>query len=202
MPNEYINLWTIHSPNFSITDGRVDHSKSEYYQNTHGVKQAYPELWQRINIVDGQIIWCFPDKNDIRKTGKKLILWELYLPRSEVIQFVDDMVWNRILGIKCDIPMPLRCQWRNESLKNIPNNQKAAKDYEHKCYQEYWMQKPKTGNWWDELFVSGIGMQKPKTGNWWDELFVSGIGGSISTSVLIRHPVQLAWVKDKIKWYY
>jgi len=183
MPNEYINLWTIHSPNFSITDGRVDHSKSEYYQNTHGVKQAYPELWQRINIVDGQIIWCFPDKNDIRKTGKKLILWELYLPRSEVIQFVDDMVWNRILGIKCDIPMPLRCQWRNESLKNIPNNQKAAKDYEHKCYQEYWMQKPKTGNWWDELFVSGI-------------------GGSISTSVLIRHPVQLAWVKDKIKWYY
>jgi len=112
------------------------------------------------------------------------------------------MVWNRILGIKCDIPMPLRCQWRNESLKNIPNNQKAAKDYEHKCYQEYWMQKPKTGNWWDELFVSGIGMQKPKTGNWWDELFVSGIGGSISTSVLIRHPVQLAWVKDKIKWYY
>jgi hypothetical protein len=183
MPNGYINLWTIHSPNFSITDGRVDHSKSEYYQNTQGVKQAYPKLWQRINIVDGQILWCFPDKNDIRKTGEKMVLWELYLPRSEVIQFVDDMVWNRILGIECDVPMSLRCQWCDKSLKKFPNNQKTAKEYEHKCYQEYWMQKPKAGSWWDELFVSSI-------------------SGSISTSVLIRHPVQSAWVKDKIKWSY
>ncbi len=179
MLNGYINLWTIHPPDFSIKEGRLDHSKSEYYKNTPGVKQAYPELWKRINIPDGQIIWCYTDKSDITKTGIIKKRWDLYLPVSEVIQFVDDMVWNRILGIKCDVPPSLRNQWRDESQKKFPSNPATAKVYEKECYNNYWMKKPKTGSWWDELFVSRIGE---------------------CTSALIRHPVREDCIKNEIRW--
>lgn len=186
MPNRYINLWTLHTTDFSITEGQVAHSKSEYYQNTAGVKQAYPELWRRINIPDGQIIWCYLDKTEIPKTGIEKVLWEICLPEtevirlpeSEVIQFVDDMVWNRILGIKCGPPQGLRNQWKDESLKKYPNNIAAAKNYEKRCQDDYWNQKPKSNSWWDELFVK--------------------IGGSTSISALIRHPVRKDWIKNKI----
>ncbi len=180
MPNRYINLWTLHTPDFSLTEGRVDHCKSEYYQNTAGVKQAYPELWRRINIPDGQIIWCYLDKTEIPKTGVKKILWELRLPESEV-KFVDDMVWNRILGIKCGPPQGLRNQWKEESLKKYPNNIAAAKNYEKRCQDDYWNQKPKSNSWWDELFVKR--------------------GESTSMSALIRHPTRKDWLKPKIMWY-
>lgn len=188
MPNRDINLWTLHTPDFSLTEGRVDHSKSEYYQNTTGVKQAYPELWRRINIPEGQIIWCYLDKTEIAKTGIEKILWEICLPEtevirlpeSEVVQFVDDMVWNRILEIKCEPPQGLCNQWKDESLKKYPNNIAAAKNYEKRCQDDYWNQKPKSNSWWDELFVK--------------------IGGSTSISALIRHPVRKDWIKNKIMW--
>jgi hypothetical protein len=180
MPNRYINLWTLHTPDFSIKEGRVDHSRSKYYRDTPGVKEAYPELWRRINIPDGQIIWCYLDKTEIPITGTEKVLWEICLPESEVIQFVDDMVWNRILERKCAPPQGLRNQWRDESQKEYPNNTEAAKNYEKKCQDDYWNQKPKSNSWWDELFVE--------------------TGESTSVSALIRHPVRKDWLKSKIMW--
>jgi len=180
MPNRDINLWTLHTPDFSITEGRVEHSKSEYYHDIPRVSQAYPELWRRINIPDGQIIWCYLDKTEIRKTGVEKVLWELCLPESEVIQFVDDMVWKRILEIKGELPQRLRNQWKYKSLKKYPNNPTSAKNYEKKCQGDYWMQTPKSNNWWDELFVK--------------------MGEGLSMSALIHHPVRDDRVKKKIRW--
>lgn len=181
MPNRNINLWTLHTPDFSITKGRVNHSKSKYYQDTSGVEQSYQKLWRQIDIPDEQIIWCYLDKTEIPKTGIEKVLWEICLPKTEVIQFVDDMVWNRILGIKCEPSRELRNQWQEESQKEYPNNPAAAKNYEKKCQDDYWLQKPKSGNWWDELFVKR--------------------GESTSMSALIRHPVRKDRIKDKIPWY-
>lgn len=180
MTNEYINLWSIHTPDFSITEGRVDHSKSNYFQNTQGVKEAYKKLWKRINIPDGQIIWCYLDKTEIPITGTEKTLWEICLPISKVIKYVDDIVWNRILGIKCRVPSCLFFQWRQEGIGKFPHNPTLAHDYERKCRDDYWTQKPKGNSWWDELFVE---MDK-----------------GLSMNALIRHPVQEDLIKNKIKW--
>ncbi|MFC1635052.1 hypothetical protein ACFL5Z_09430 [Planctomycetota bacterium] len=168
----------------------MDHAKSKYFQNTPCVKQAYPELWRRINIPDGQIIWCYLDKTEIRKTGIEMVLWKLCLPETEVIrlpgskviQFVDDMVWNRILGREreCELPQGLCNQWREKSVEKYPNNPAAAKNYEKKCQNDYRNKKPKSNSWWDELFVQR--------------------GQSTSISALIRHPVRKDWIENKVIW--
>ena len=180
MSNEYITLWTLHTPDFSIIEGRIDHSKSKYYQDTPGVKQAYSKLWQYIKIPDGQIIWCYLDKTEIRKTSTKMVLWEICLPKSKIIKYVDDMVWNRILGIKCHVPSSLSDQWRQKAIKKFPHNPTLAHEYEKKCRDDYWAQKPKGNSWWDELFVK---MDK-----------------GLSMSALIRHPVQEDLINNKIIW--
>jgi hypothetical protein len=179
MHNEIINLWTIQHPEFDITSGIVEHEKSEYYLPLSGVKEAYHELWQRLNIPEGQILWCYTTKDDIVKTGEEKILWELQIPREKVICFLDDLVWNRILGTIQDISLrSMHNQWFEE-WKKVPNNPITWEDYIERCEEEFRAQKPKTGSWWDELFVQHIGEY---------------------TCAIIHHPVEDNFVKGKHKW--
>lgn len=175
MTNEYINLWTIHTPDFSITEGRVEHSKSNYYQNTQGVKEAYPKLWQRINIPDGQIIWCYLDKTEIRKTSKKWCCGKSVYLYQKLLSML--MIW---FGIESRVPSSLFFQWRKEGIDKFPHNPTLAHDYERKCRDDYWAQKPKGNSWWDELFVK---MDK-----------------GLSISALVLHPVQEDLINNKILW--
>jgi hypothetical protein len=170
MHKEQITLWTIHSSDFSLTDGRVDHNKSEYYLNTPNVKEAYHELWHKLQISDGQIVWCYTDENDIVKSGVKKVKYELNVPKSEVICFVDDLVWNRILDRKCNVTKNMRNQWFDEGMKESPNDLEA---YIKMREEKFWGQKPKSGSWWDELFIENT-----------DD----------GVSALVRHPVPSKWV--------
>jgi hypothetical protein len=177
MCDKMITLWTLHSPDFDIRTGRVDHNKSEYYLNTPGVKEAYHELWRRLNTPEGQIIWCYTTNDEIVKTGIEEILWELQIPRENVICFIDDLVWNRILGIRCDVGKTLRRKLRDEAINKCPGNSSSCFD---KLLDDFWNQKPKTGSWWDELFIQTPGENR---------------------SALIYHPVQEKYVKNQIPWY-
>ena len=67
---EETNLWTIHPKDFLITEGYVDHAKSQYYQES-GVKQAYHKLWDYLSIQSGQVVWCYTYEYNIAKTGIK-----------------------------------------------------------------------------------------------------------------------------------
>ena len=179
MCNEIITLWTIQSPEFDIRTGRVDHSKSEYYLTVPGVKEAYHELWQRLNIPEGQIIWCYAHENNIVKTRTEKIKWMLHFPRSEVICFVDNLVWNRILGTIHNVALRnMQNQWF-EKWEKIPNNPTTLEAYIRMCEKEFRAQKPKTGSWWDELFVRNA-----------DE----------SIDTIIHHPVPDKFVKEQITW--
>lgn len=179
MYEDRIKLWTIQSPDFSLTDSHVDHNKSEYYLDLPGAKDAYHKLWHKLQIRDGQLIWCFTYEDDIVKTGTKKIKWELHAPSSEVICFIDQLVWNRILGIKCLVTRNMRNQWRKEALKRFPNNPNDSKTYEKMCEEEFWAQKPKGGDWWDELFVKNTG---------------EGV------SALIKHPIPSKWIHKSTTW--
>jgi hypothetical protein len=177
MRKDKIQLWTVHPHDFSIIEGRVEHSRSTYYLNTPGVKKAYHELWHLLHIQDGQVIWCYTVEDYIAVTGEERIKWELCVPSSAVIRFIDDIVWNRILGIECNVRSDMRRKWRKEALAKYPNNSIASKTYEKQCLKNFWQQKPKSGSWWHELFVDD-----PEE----------------AVSALIKHPVPIEWVAQKI----
>ncbi len=190
MPEKRINLWTIHSDDFSISEGCVDHSKSIYYKKTKGVKDAYPELWKRLSkevsnkekskaIEEGQIIWCFTSKDEICRTGIRKIKWDLFVPESEVT-FMDSLVWNRILGIRCGVGSEMSNKWKDGGLEKYPYDIKKARYYEKKCCDKFWSQKPASGSWWDELFVDD------KQEN--------------ASCALISHPVPDSWILEKCEW--
>src|SRR4030042_22591 len=117
MCNEIVSLWMIHSPDFDLTSGRVDHSKSRYYLSVSGAKEAYHELWRRLNTPEGQIIWCYTKNVEIAKTGLEKIKWEIQMPLKKVICFLDSIVWNRILGNKCPVSNALSQKWKREAIK-------------------------------------------------------------------------------------
>ncbi len=181
---DQLRLWTVHPPGFSLTEGRVDHSKSKYYCDTHGVKDAYHELWHRRQIPDGQVVWCYTDEGSIERTGEKKVKWDLYDPSLKTICFIDDLVWNRILGIKCGfrdgIEGGIGYQWHKDALEKFPNDLKASKAYEARCFEDFWSQEPKSGNWWNELFTENAG---------------NGV------SALIRHPIPSKWIHGSMPWH-
>lgn len=173
-----MKLWTLHTPGHDITAGRVDHSKSEYYCTVPGAKMVYAELWSRLDKPDGQIIWCDTNNTDIAKTGIEMIMWELEVPLDSIICFLDSLVWNRILGIQCGVSSTMRRQWIKEAIDNCPEVEDSHAYYEQ-YIRDFWARKPKTGSWWDELFV-----EEP--------------GDCINA--IIHHPVPYSYVKDKITW--
>ena len=181
MRNNQIQLRTIHSPVFSITKGFVDHTKSLYYQKTAGVKEAYYELWKRLKTPKGQIIWCYTEGNKITKAeGEEKILWTLQIPCKEVICFLDSLVWNRILKIKCRVTRTMRQQWINEAAEKYPEDTHSQESYIDQCEKDFWDQKPKTGSWWEELLVQG-----PSEG----------------IDAIIHHPVPEIAINGREPWY-
>ena len=176
MYDETVTLWTIQFPDFDLTSGRVDHNRSEYFLTVSGVKNAYQELWHRLNTPDGQTVWCYTSEDGIVKTGVKKIRWELCMPKKEIICYLDSLVWNRILGIRCIVGNTMRNQWVREAIKLASNNSDV---YYKKLEDDFWNRKPKTGSWWDELFVQNTGE---------------------CVDAIIRHPVPDKFVNGRIIW--
>jgi hypothetical protein len=172
-----VKLWALHTPSYDLTKGRVDHDQSKYYCTVTGVKEAYAELWSRLDKPNGQMIWCDTDNSDIVKTGIEMILWELEVPADKIICFLDSLVWNRILGIQCGVSTTMRHQWIREGIERYPDDYRA---YVDRCEQEFWARKPRNGSWWEELFVENPGD---------------------CVNALIDHPVPDSYVINKIKWW-
>lgn len=171
-----MNLWTVHPPEFLITEGYVDHSQSEYYKNTPGVKEAYQELWDHLDAHDGQLVWCYTHEEDIRITGVEKTKWTLSVPEPSVLRLIDDLVWNRILGIECNVRSDMRRQWREEALEKYPDDARASRAHEQECLEAFWRQEPKGSGWWDELFADQPGE---------------------CVSALVGHPVPVEWVVER-----
>ncbi|MCD4832118.1 MAG: hypothetical protein K8R02_10015 [Anaerohalosphaeraceae bacterium] len=167
---DQIKLYTIHSQDFSLTDRPVDHNKSRYYRETAGVPEAYHKLWHKLGIIDGQIVWCHTCEDNIVREGDSIVKYELCVPKSKIICFIDDIVWNRILGIGGIFSEKMR----NECFQEWKNNPSGLnlRDYQKKYEENFWKQEPKSGDWWDELFVSEV-------------------AGSMA---IIEHPIPCEWI--------
>ena len=92
-----MRLWTYHKPDFSLTSGRVDLSRSDYFRCMPEIPGAYAELARRVGT--DQIIWCYvrPDEyNNIPELT--CVEWALDVPDDQVLAIIDSFVWERIIA--------------------------------------------------------------------------------------------------------
>lgn len=125
MDEDVVKLWSLHEPTHSLTAGEVDHALSQYVRETPGCVEAYERLWNEIGELDGQVIWCSTTSEGIPKTGIKKTLWYLEVAPSRVICRVNNIAWNKILGIS-RIALP--------------------RGFRDECNRQ-----PIEGDWWKEL---------------------------------------------------
>jgi hypothetical protein len=169
-----MKLWTIHDTyDFKLSKGHVDHSKSDYYNNTPGVKEAYYKLWPLIQVPDGQIIWCYTRKEDIRKTGTPKIKYTLKVPEDSVITYIDDIMWNYILGIRVNLTQSYKRKIRAEAGNKFPNNPCKRKTFEKELENKFWENKPPARELWEKLRLD------------------KAVDGS---PALIKHPIPYDWI--------
>lgn len=172
---EIIKLWHIHKTNgFKLSEGHVDHSKSEYCNDDKlGIKEAYHKLWDIIKVPDGQILWC-STLNNIPKTSIPRFVSTLEVPECYLIKYIDDIKWNQILGNP--VPLTLRYSRPIKAKANdkFPNDPQKRRTFENELEDEFWENKPPEEELWKNLFLD-----KP------DE------DGS---SALIKHPIPEEWI--------
>lgn len=173
-----MQLWTWQSPSFSLLDGCVDHSKSEYldpseYDRAETLKTAYRELWRRIG--SDQIIWCSTVPQKWQHYGNNdRVEWVLDVPERQIICFMDDIIWSYVRGDPCGPPHRLEVQWRQEAIKLFPYDPIRRQEYCDQKEREFRGRQPETGDWWDELFVECRAEE--------------------DVSAIIPHPVEVDWV--------
>ena len=170
-------LWTWHSPDFSITDGRVEHNRSKYltHPDLRGLRPAYRKLAQHLGT--DQIIWCYVRPNEhFHAPSLREIEWELEVPRDQILGIIDTYVWNKIAGIRCHPPESHRLSWEEEAIEAYPHDDGARAKHREELETAYYAPIPE-----EEL---------------WKALFLDMIDAEGATAV-IRHPVPEEYVKAK-----
>ena len=147
-----MRLWTWHKPYFLLVEGKIDHAKSEYYNMVNGVPEAYKRLHQMIGT--GQVIWCFIQREDhIAVPSAPEIEWELEVPEDYILGFVDTIMWNKILGIRCSLPSTIGHQWFDEARKREPSDANKRRQIEQQLKDKFWAN-VQPGVSWENLFLS------------------------------------------------
>jgi hypothetical protein len=164
-----MKLWTWHGPDFSLTSGRVDHSRSSYYtdENLPKIPCAYAELARRLGT--DQIIWCYVSPNEYIKTSNDTrVEWVLEVPDDKLFSIIDSFIWNRIIDRKT-YPDSLREKWAYEAIETDDYNA-----YLERNRQKYDSQTPPKGGWWEALFITDINTE--------------------GATVLLKHPIPDIWI--------
>jgi len=106
-----MKLWTWHGRSFSITEGHVDHTRSDYCQDVRGYTQAVARLGCMLG--SDQFLWCLDYR--VENPWPRRVEWSLEVPDDAILAFVDTLVWERILGNQY-IPHDLESRWLHEAM--------------------------------------------------------------------------------------
>ncbi len=168
-----MELWSWHKPEHFLTSGRVDLSRSEFYNTVENCKAAYDELANCLGT--DQLIWCYTRRNgDFSSGWEPRVCWHLDVPDYGILRLTDDRVWNKILGRDMRRPDSLHRQW----LRTIPVGEGYA--YLRRKEEEYHAQPAPNGDWWSVLFLER------------DDFRLED--GEQLASALILHPIPETWV--------
>jgi hypothetical protein len=167
-----MKLFTSQTPDFSLTSGTVDYTRSPSCKLLPKIRAAYDELYQRLGLDRYRIIWCWPRREDCRP-WREDIVWILNVDESDCLAIVDGFIWSRIIGENV-IPDSIHMEWIMES--NSYNDPHAYISEQEEAYKA----------------------RTPPPGGWWEILFTSN-GGAEGAHVLLQHPIPPAWVVAKEK---
>ena len=162
-------LWSYQFPGFSLTEGQVDLTKSQYAND-------YPDAYRKLYgfLRPNTLVWCKATndgRSDWLREGRQE--WQLNVPNSEFLKVVDCMVWNGILGNEsAKAPKALDDNLRTEAFEQFPTDiPQRDRYYDNKIYA---MLHP-AGDPWNSLFISDP--NDPKA------------------DILLKHPIDPSWVR-------
>jgi hypothetical protein len=169
-----MRLWSYHAEDVSLTEGRVDPSRSEFARQ---FRAAYEELWRRVRT--DQLVWCFV----ARDPWAGRVEWELEVPRERFLRIVNNWVWAGIRGEHAGeimLPDHWRFQMQTEALRRFPDSPGDQ------------------ARWYDGEAEK---LLRPPGQCPWDALFVTDVDPA-STSVLLDHPIDARWVlaRHPVPW--
>jgi hypothetical protein len=175
-----MKLWTWQGRGFDIADPclKIEHDKSPYYNDpdTPSVKGAYCGLSKRLGA--NQFIWCYTRESDhFRSPADCTAKWELDVPQDRILGFIDDLAWNRILGIGGVYPTgPLHKEARRRTREDPSQCGQVKAEMELEIDARY-----ANKDLWSMLFVP------PPVEDTWDK----------ACSALVPFPVEAGWVKGR-----
>ena len=143
-----MKLWSLHEKGFSITNGRLRHELSDYYNepNIPHVKQAYAELARRLET--DQYLWCYTNRAEIGHWPTTKVLWQLEVPEDRILAYICDSVWNKILGMDnfCP-PQSLYFKWKKQALDLAPYDPDKRKEIQKRLKEQYYAPEPENVLW-------------------------------------------------------
>jgi hypothetical protein len=139
------------------------------------VPSAYAALARRLGT--DQIIWCYTQQPDRRMMPSDRVEWALDVPTNRILAFMDDYIWNRIIGLRPHAPPELRRKWRADALHRHPHDPGGREQFRREQEKAYRVESPPNGDWWSRLFASPNAAE--------------------GVTALIAHPFQAMWVKSR-----
>jgi hypothetical protein len=121
-----------------------------------------------------QFIWCYTvDRPERRGNVSK---WILDMQAAAILRFVDEVVWSRIRGERCVLPLALTRKWEDEAIARLGHDANRCLRAVADSEEAFWSQAPPGGSWWTQLFVEPQAQE--------------------TVSALVPHPVRPEWVVE------
>lgn len=114
---------------------------------------AYRELWRRLNIPDGQIVWCYTEYGRRKLTEITEREWRLSVPQDEIVGCIDGLVWNRIIGSRSSVTQKMHREWMREARQLYPADAEAREQHERTRLDQFWNEPEPSDGWWSRLRV-------------------------------------------------
>lgn len=170
-------FWTWQSADFDPFADRVDRSKSEFFNDPPhpDLLRAYQELEDSLNLsaeMKHQYVWCFTTDSWYPHPWPGRILWPVEVPDAAILSFVDEQLWERLVG-NHTVPRKLWDSWRHE-LRSRNVYGKPHDDELEKRKREYLAASPPREEWLRAVLI-------PK-------------GPGTDILALVRTPLQRSWI--------
>lgn len=157
-----------------MTSGRINPLKSEYWSIAK-IRTAYLKLYARVESKD--FIWCYTVPNEyILFDHETKVQWYLDVPSDSIMYFVNDVVWNRIIGEKTRPPEEILTSFRREADERFARDPIRRHRLVAELIEQFWTP---NGREWQDLLSS-----EPTQSKW--------------VSALVPYPIAKKWLRLEV----
>ena len=151
---DLLPLWSWQTPDFSLTEGTVDHRLSIFKKEHSGFEKSCKELSEQLGIDDDQFIWCYTYPKEQWQARER---WELEVPKHRVLAYTCNVAWHWILahnGNDYTNPVPPERLWH--LARSLDSPPKINLSEFHKRFHKGWKNKTTEQLWDSPLFMTCV----------------------------------------------